>query len=213
MIRWGVSTDRFVPASPEQRRAARQRLGIGDSALVVVWAGFLQQTDEPDLHFSLKVAQLARAALGEGVSSLFCFKPEHYREEHACLNAPGISVLRTAEDYHAARTAADLFLSPITDTRSTAAPPLAWIEALAMGVPLLTTPLPGAEEAAVSGRSGLISATPEEAAQHVVSMAGDSALLDRLRRGARQVAQERFSMERAVAEYASLWSSLASTRT
>ncbi|TLZ93870.1 MAG: glycosyltransferase [Methanobacteriota archaeon] len=122
---------------------------------------------------------------------------------------PRSRVFGSAEAFHAARLAADVFLSPIQDARSTAAPPLAWLEALAMGIPILTTNIPGSEEAVVDGVSGLRVRSPEAASERLLELASNGGQLQRLREGARQVAVDRYSVDRSLAEYLELWSGLA----
>ncbi len=205
-IRWGIDTVRFTPPSPAEREAARARLGLEPGSFVVLWTGFTQQTSEQDLHTALRTAQLVLQ--NRRCEFVFCFKPEHFREAYRSFERPGLKVVSSAESFHAARTAADVFLSPIQDPRSTAAPPLVWPEILAMGIPILTTNIPGTDEAVVDGQSGFMAPSPEEAQRRLLEIAADSALQRRLRDGARQIAVERFSVDRAMDEYVDMWSAL-----
>jgi len=203
-IRWGIDTSRFAPPTAEERDAARARLGLEPGSFVVLWTGFTQQTSEADLHTAIRTANLVLdERRGEFV---FCFKPEHFREDYRRFERPGLKVVSSAESFHAARTAADVFLSPIGDARSTAAPPLVWPEILAMGIPILTTNIPGTDEAVVDGQSGFTVRSPEDARDRLMEIASDSSLQRRLRQGARQIAVDRFSVDRATQEYVDLWS-------
>jgi len=114
----------------------------------------------------------------------------------------------TGETFDAARKSADLLLSPVVDRRSTAAPPLVWLECLATGQPILTTRFPGAEEAVEDHRSGFLVETPAEGAERLSEMKADRGLRTRLRDGARQVAVERYSVEDSLRAYVELWSDL-----
>lgn len=207
-IRWGIDVHRFAPTSASEREGARQKLGLGKGSLVVLWTGFIQQTGEPDLRFALRTAQLALHN-DASIAFLFCFKPEHFKESHRGFERPGLRVFGSADTFHAARTAADVLLSPIVDVRSTAAPPLVWLESLAMGIPILTTEIPGTEEAVVDGHSGFAVRTPEDASERLREMTADPSLRERLRTGARQIAVDRYAVDRALREYMDLWSSLA----
>src|SRR5438552_4041339 len=91
----------------------------------------------------------------------------------------------------------------------TAAPPLAWLESLAMGIPILTTDIPGSEEAVVEGVSGLRVGSPEAASERLIELSSNEGQLQRLREGARKVAVDRYSVDRSLVEYLELWSSLA----
>src|SRR5207249_1201800 len=136
-----------------------------------------------------------------------------YRPDRVRMIRWGIDTERfsppTAAAFHAARLAADVFLSPIQDARSTAAPPLAWLESLAMGIPILTTDIPGSEEAVVEGVSGLRVGSPEAASERLIELSSNEGQLQRLREGARKVAVDRYSVDRSLVEYLELWSSLA----
>ena len=209
MIRWGIDTERFSPPTGVQREAARKELGLSADALVSFWTGFIQQTTEDDFHAAVKTANLVLDRGGSKFAFLFCLKPEHFKESFRASERPGLRVFGSAEAFHAARLAADVFLSPIQDARSTAAPPLAWLEALAMGIPILTTNIPGSEEAVVDGVSGLRVRSPEAASERLLELASNDGQLQRLREGARQVAVDRYSVDRSLGEYLELWSSLA----
>ncbi len=208
-IRWGVDTDRFVPPGREARAAARRALGVDDDAFLVLWTGFIQQTGERDLQFTLRTAERVLAA-GEGrVTFVVCFKSEHFREAFRTFERPGLRVLATPEEFRAARTAADAMHSSILETNSTAAPPLVWVESLALGLPIFTTPVAGGEEAVVPGVSGYAAATPEESAQQILQIAGDPTQRARLQEGARRIATERFSVDRSADAYVDLWRRMA----
>ncbi|HWM53291.1 MAG TPA: glycosyltransferase family 4 protein [Thermoplasmata archaeon] len=205
-IRWGIDTARFTPPTSAERDAARARLALEPGTFVVMWTGFTQQTSEQDLHAAIRTAQVVLQ--DRRCEFVFCFKPEHFREDYRSFERPGLKVVSSAESFHAARTAADVFLSPILDDRSTAAPPLVWPEILAMGIPILTTSIPGTDEAVVDGQCGFTVRSPEEAGERLLEIAEDSALQRRLREGARRIAVERFSVDRATDEYVDMWSAL-----
>ena len=207
-IRWGIDVGRFSPPSHAEKETARKELVLGRDQLVVLWTGFIQQTGEPDLRLALRTAELTLAHHPSKYAFFFCFKPEHFKERYRQLERPGLRVFGAADAFHAARRSADILLSPFQDARTTAAPPLAWLECLAMGLPILTTEIPGVEEAVVSGRSGFAVPSAEAASQRLIEVGADPGLQRRLREGARQIAVERYSAERALEEYVDLWSSL-----
>jgi glycosyltransferase involved in cell wall biosynthesis len=208
-IRWGIDVERFAPPSPAERAAARMKLGIDDGQFVVMWTGFIQQTNAKDLQFAVRTAEYALEHGPPGLVFLFCFKPEHYKETWKQFERSRLRVFGTADQFHAAVGSADLLLSPIQDTRSTAAPPLAWLECFAKGIPILTTDAPGTTEAVVPGVSGFAVPSQEEAQKRLLEIVEDPTLARRLRDGARQVAVERYSTARALQEYVDLWSRLA----
>lgn len=210
-IRWGVDVGRFTPPSEAQRNAARDALGFGSDELVVLWTGFCQQASEVDLRLALRTAELALGRDPDGYRFQFCFKPEHFKSSYRGFEQPGIRMVGSSEAFHTARTAADVLLCPFEDRRSTAAPPLAWLECLAMGIPIVTTRIPGTDEVVVEGQSGFIAATEEEASERLEAMKEDETLRRSLRTGARQVAMDRYSVEQSVGQYVDLWSTVAYT--
>lgn len=207
-IRWGIDVRRFAPPSEAQRESARKELGLGPAQLVVLWTGFIQQTGEADLRLALRTAEMTLRSAPSKYAFLFCFKPEHFKERYRELERPGLRVFGAADAFHAARASADILLCPFQDARSTAAPPLAWLECLAMGIPILTTEILGVEEAVVAGQSGFAVPSPEAATERLREMAADPGLQRRLREGARAIAVERYAADRALQEYVDLWSSV-----
>src|SRR5205823_5178412 len=81
-------------------------------ALVSFWTGFIQQTTEDDFHAAEKTANLVLDRDPSKFAFLFCFKPEHFKESFQASERPGLRVFGSAEAFHAARLAADVFLSP-----------------------------------------------------------------------------------------------------
>lgn len=208
-IRWGVDVSKFVPSSDGERELARQELGIGQESIVVQWTGFLQQAGEPDLDLALRTARRALATNGSKFAFFFCFKPEHFKESYRRFERHGLRVTESEAMFHTVRRAADVLLSPIDDIRSTAAPPLAWPESLAMGIPILTTDIPGAREAVVDGESGFVAPTPQDMAMRLEEMFESPELARRMKAGARQIAVDRFSLDLAFREYLDLWERMA----
>jgi glycosyltransferase involved in cell wall biosynthesis len=206
-IRWGIDLGRFVPPSEEARAKAREELGIRPDTFVVFWAGFIQQYREVDFRLALRTAELLSQQNGSKFVSLFCFKPWYIKDSYRALERPGLRVFGSPEEFHAARTAADVLLSPLQDLQTTAAPPLTWLECMAMGIPVVTTMIPGAEEAVVDGQSGFRVSSPEAAAERIREIADDPRLQQTLREGAHRIAAERYSVERALDEYLEFWSS------
>lgn len=211
-IRWGVDVARFTPPSASERAAAKEALGARADDFVVLWTGFTQQTDERALDSALRIAVRSLREDDAHVVFAFCFKPEHFKEAYRGFERPGLRVFGTADAFRTARTSADVLLSPIQDAGSTAAPPLVWLECLAMGIPIVTTAVPGADEAAVEDRSGFAVATEAEASERLHGMRTDADLRRRLQIGARETAVERYSVDRAVKEYVQLWASLSANR-
>jgi glycosyltransferase involved in cell wall biosynthesis len=208
-IRWGVDLERFHPPSEAERETARQELGVRDGERVAFWAGYLQQMGPGDFEFAAQVAERVTHLSPGAWRFFFCFKPEHYDPAFRRFEGPGVALGGSSETFHRAQRAADVMVSPIGDLRSTAAPPLTWIESLAMGVPLVTTPIPGAEEVVTDGLNGYLIRSPEEAASRLVELVRSPESLLEARRQARRRVEDRFALSSSVADYVRLWSAMA----
>lgn len=79
--------------------------------------------------------------------------------------------------------------------------PLAILEAMQLGIPVVTTPIAGIPEAVIDERSGLLVAPedPRALADALARVLGDDALAARLAAGAGEVIAERFDLARNVA--------------
>ena len=85
--------------------------------------------------------------------------------------------------------------------------PLAILEAMAAGVPVVAQPRGGMTEIVVDGENGLLANSMDQIGNHLRRLRDDIALRDRLAAGARATA-ERFSFEKQIAQYRDLLSNL-----
>lgn len=87
--------------------------------------------------------------------------------------------------------------------------PTAVLEAMALGVPVVTTGVNGLADAVVDGDSGLIvpERDPVALADALARLLGDAALADRLAANARRRIEERFALQQSVALLRSLFPS------
>jgi glycosyltransferase involved in cell wall biosynthesis len=155
VIHWGVDADKLTPIPEDKRAATRAQLGIPPTSTMVVWSGFLQQIQAEDFRRTIAIARDVRRVRPD-IEFLFCFKPETYRTEFADESAEGVRVLCGVSQFLDVVGAADLFLSPVGNVRSTVSPPLTWIEAMSMGTPVLSTRVGGAAEVIDDGVSGYL---------------------------------------------------------
>lgn len=211
-IRWGVDVDKTRPPTDKERSEARDRLGISQNRVLLAWTGFIQQTNWGDFWFAYHLAELVREAAPQRFAFGFCFKPVFYERAFLAWERPGVRIFGSSEEFSDVLRAADYLLSPIQSPNSTVAPPLTWLEALAMGVPLLVTPGPGVQEVVLPGENGLVVRTPEEARDWLLGPGGDPELIRRLRIEARRVAEERFTLAQSGRRFVDLWKSLVDRR-
>ncbi len=96
--------------------------------------------------------------------------------------------------YHSARVA-------VVPLRLGAGTKLKVLEALAMGVPVVTTPEGCAGIDARDGRHLLVGATPEQFARHIAAILGDRALGARLRAAGRDLVERRYGWPAIMAAF------------
>lgn len=207
-VHWGVPPMPLL--SPEERAARKRELGLPPELPLVFWSGFLQQTTVTDFRTAFDGVETAMTGPTR-FSAIFCFKAQHFRPEYAQRVTPSIRVTSDPETFRRARECADLFLNPVTRRGSILAPPLTWVEALMRGVPILTTPCGGVEEALGSGIAGRV-APLSDLGRAVSELVADPSQLAELRLGARRWAEAEYSLDGAVHGLYELWRSSASGR-
>lgn len=200
-VRWGADPAEHTPAP--DRAAIKRRLGVPPDAPLVFWAGYIQQITEADFRVAHRAVLDARRILPD-LHAVFCFKPAHFRPAFASLAGSGVQLSGDGEVYALARSAADLFLSPVTRGRSILAPPLTWVESMLQGLPILTTPCGAAEETLDHGRAGEAVET-ERLATRMVELLRDPQRLEHLRSGARSWAASSYSLDRSADALQAMW--------
>ena len=148
----GVDTNRFRPASRDERIALRRALGWPEAEPVVLFVGFFSRDKRPDLLFrawSQLAARGIRARLvyvgakGGGYYEIDASLARQILADAAALghDNPVMFVEPTNEIERLFR-AADIFVLP----SAREAHPLALLEAMACGLPSIATRLPGATD-------------------------------------------------------------------
>lgn len=144
-VPWGVPAT-FAEGHAALNEYERAALGVLPGERVVLWTGFIQQVQEPDLRFALRaiegfVQDMPRTRF------VFVLKPEHYSPRYHELAPSGVRVLNSDRlDFLRLLATADVLFSPIEPRDIVVAPPLTWIEALAFGIPIVTTDVGGVRE-------------------------------------------------------------------
>jgi glycosyltransferase involved in cell wall biosynthesis len=155
LLHWGIDSTAIAPLSPNAKADTRRIHGVPEGRRLVLWTGYIQQIQERDFFLTVEVANALRGRRDD-VEFIFCFKPETYKPQYSKAGGPGVRVIRGTADFRSLLGAADLLISPTYKMASTVSPPLTWAEAMAMGVPVLTTSVKGAEEIIDDGVSGFI---------------------------------------------------------
>lgn len=192
----GVDLERFHPRRREEEgRRLRAALGIDFSAPVVLFlgSGFARKGLDIVLDALSRLAGQPWRLLVVGRDSA----EAHYRKQAASLRiADRVLFVGPRRDAHACYAAADLFVLPTRyDPFANAT-----LEALASGLPVVTTVTNGAAELLVEGREG--SVLPSGSPEAVARALGDwltPGRAEQARPAARRLA-ERFSIEATARE-------------
>ena len=165
----GVDSDRFTPANIQHRSAIRQRYGIPDAALVVLFVGEYRRKGLATVVRAVGDLQDPRVhllAVGRGDA-------EHFRALAAQAGIAGRATFAgPTRDVEQVFGAADLFAFP------TYYEPFGMVitEAMASGLPVITSRNAGASEMITEGVSGLLLDRPgdsEELSRKIMSLLAD----------------------------------------
>jgi glycosyltransferase involved in cell wall biosynthesis len=201
----GVDCERFCPGNASDLRG---ELGLAPGTLLVGAVGNIRPPKAYDLL--LRAAKLVLAGhdahfvvIGEG-------SPEAFGPLLALRAKLGLEAHLTFLGYRPTSPlllrSFDVFLS---SSRSEGLP-LSFLEAMAVGLPVVATPTSGAREVLESGRAGLIaSSTSAEALAHSLSAVLENReLRAQLGAAGRAMVLERFSAQAMIAAYDQLYESL-----
>jgi len=151
----GIDTDRFRPATSDERAALRRELGWQQTDRVIVFVGFFSRDKRPDLLFRAWKRMLERGVSAKlvyiGATSSPYFEvdrsiAENIRQDAAALGRAGdvlfVDPTHVMERYY---RAADVFaLSSIREAN-----PVSLLEAMSCGLPCVASRLEGATDAIV----------------------------------------------------------------
>ena len=211
-IPWGRDSNSTGMAStPEDRERLKRDLDISPDCMIVLWAGFIQQIKEKELYVSLKIAHQV-VQLREDTHFVFALKPECYALHYQNFSTPRIRVLPTTNElFFRLLRSAEYLLSPITNTRSIATPPLTWIEAMAVGLPIVTNEVPGVEAVIVPGETGFVAESVDSIPDLLMTTLShpDKEIV---RQNARVHIMTHYSIAKSAVGYETLWRTLQTQR-
>ncbi|MDX1486335.1 MAG: glycosyltransferase family 4 protein [Alphaproteobacteria bacterium] len=169
LIENGVDLDRFAPAAPEARAAARAALGLEGHGPVLAYVGSgFERKGAFHLIRALAMPELA------GVSAIVAGRDKASGALRDLVGRLGLTdrvlVAGQVEDVATVLSAADVFVLPtLYDPMPNAA-----LEALASGLPVVTTADAGiADAVAESGAGRIAERTPEAFAEAITAVLGD----------------------------------------
>lgn len=193
------------------RDTVRREIGVGDRDLVILQVARLDPlkdhaTAVHTLEYLVRRRPDARLVLvGEGP---LLSKVQQLVAE--CNLSANVHFLGLRKDVGRLLSAADLFLL----TSVTEGIPLAVIEAMAAGLPVVATRVGGTGEVVADGQTGLLAPAgdPEGLARSILRIAEDPALASQMGRRGRERAWAVFSEDQMLASYADLYREMRSTR-
>ena len=133
----GVDPDVYQPAGEAQKMALRERHGIKSDAFVLLHVGHISPKRNLDALLALREIPDAEVVL---IGSTSTPEDEGLRGR---LDAGGVRVIREfvpVEEYY---RLADCYVFPVWDDEGSVEMPLSVVEALASGIPVVSTPFGG----------------------------------------------------------------------
>ena len=138
----GIETARFPLVTPQERLAARDRLGLPQGARVLLHFGWNWHLKDGDLFLATVRSLLERVGEQAAVLALTVRGDDEARAGIARLGLEGHArVIESSDDVRTLYGASDLFVS--TSRVEGGGPPFAVIEAICTGLPVVATDLAG----------------------------------------------------------------------
>lgn len=209
VVLYGIPLD-TVTSTPPSRAEVREELGVrDDEILLVTVAHYRPQKGYPDL------LQAARLVLDAGVPARFIAIGDGPLEgeilsQHTALGlGDRFQLLGRRHDVLRILSGCDLFVLPSLYEGL----PVAVMEALAMGLPIVATTVPSIEQAVTDGREGVLvpPASPGELATAIIGLAADPERRARMSEAGRERGRE-FDIARTLRTIEALYVDEARTR-
>ena len=213
LIPHGVDTERFRPASPEERSALRRALGLPPDALVVTYTGRLlrgkglETLMEAFLQVESREPRARLVLVGSGAGQSLTIEAELRRAAHERGRTGSILFTGRVENVEAYLRAADVFAFPSVFE----ALGLSLIEATACGLPCVGSRTGGIVDVIEDESSGFL-VNPGEAeglAGALTRLLGDAELRRGFGERARALARSRFDARDSQERYLCLFQELA----
>ncbi len=176
------------------------------TSLHLLWTGFIRQIGHEDFLAAVAIARDVAAARSD-IEFTFCFKPQCYRPEYAAHAAERVHIVRGDASFSATLARYSALYSPVLRLDSTVAPPLSWIQALAAGLPIITTRPAGVDEVLSHGRDALLAVDAASLREELLDP-GLGTRLAAMRPAARTLFEERYDIDRVAENHADLFRQL-----
>lgn len=208
----GVDTALFSPVNDEQKAFLREKLKLPQAATIAIYTGRL--VSYKGLPLLLKVWNEIRCRqenvilLLAGIGGLDIHNCE--AQLHNYVRSAGLEenvlFLGSVENIPEYLQAADLFVFPTEND----AFPSSLIEAMACGLPIVTTPVGAIKTIVAHQETGLIvqPGNPQQLYEALVAIVSDKTLASRMGQAGRHVVEKRYSAKNTVGKYLSLFASI-----
>jgi glycosyltransferase involved in cell wall biosynthesis len=193
-----------APVAPGRKPELRRELGLPDSAVVALVVARLRfEKRVPDF---VRAIRQARGSNPDIVGVIAGDGPDRSAVQAATAGDAGVHVLGHRDDVPRLLHAADVFVL----ASDFEALPMAVLEAMAAGLPILATAVGGIADVVRDGESGLLVAPRDEPAMAaaLVALAADPALRERLGSAAARTHREHFGAEPMIDHYGEILADL-----
>lgn len=207
-----VDTRLFAPVDPAEKRALRQKLGLPNDKLIVLFSGRLIRRKGVDVLLDAwyRLGALHAGAilviLGSGGRSLDNIENDIQSQIAKCGHETSVMFVGERTNVHEFLQAADVFVFPSRREGM----PNALLEAMSTGLPVLASAVGGNIDVIESGVTGLLfpSEDVDRLAHPLQRLLTDNSLRSTLGEQARRAIRERYSVEALLPRYLTLYDSL-----
>ncbi len=201
-IPWGIKQPSSVPSA--RIADIRQRYGCSAGNLLVV---VLPRGGE---RFTIDMIRQTKS-WGSTASTkiVFAIRPTRYSFAYDGLGNDSVIVENGPSDFYELLAASDVAFAPQEKQMMTSLPPLAWLEAMGRGSPLITMENPGVNDLVIDGQTGFLYRQPSEI-PGFLTMLSDQEFRTRLSGNAKNRVAGYHSVDNIAIHYVKTWQSLLS---
>lgn len=215
----GVNLERFHACDVKQQRDVRRQLGLPEGLKLILFVGFFSREKRPNVAFEAWLSLQEQGFPDTGLVFVGAKQGSYYEIDHQLAKAmqqradelgiaDKIRFVESAQDIERYYQAADFFILPSVREGF----PNSLLEAMASGLPCITTRLSGVTDAAIKdGFTGRLVAADDVAAfsSALRKLLEDPPSAAAMGYRARQAIVERFALEKIAERYLSAYEQLA----
>ena len=176
------------------------------SISTVVWSGYTQQLGEKEFYLALEIAKEILQSTKK-IQFLFLFKPECWNDKFQEHSISGIEIRTTSyEEFQSTLAQASCLFSPVARLNTVITPPLTWVEAMHLGVPVCTNLVPGVSTALGDVLSDYIADTKNDLSTQIMNLCENWNA--EMSKQLADWSRDRYSIEKSALSYCSVWNDL-----